>query len=112
VSAHKQRRSQRVILDVLLLVRGESEDNRAFEEDALTLIVNAHGAVVMLEAKVALGQKVIVTNVKSGDECEGAVAFVGPAHAGLARVGIQFSRPAPGFWLLSSPPEDWGRTEE
>jgi hypothetical protein len=99
-----------VILDVLLLVRGVGEDNRAFEEAGLTLIVNAHGAVVMLERRVALGQKVMVTNVKSGDECEGAVAFVGPAYAGLARVGIQFSRPAPGFWMLSSPPTDWSIT--
>lgn len=104
---HKQRRSRRLILDVPLLVRGENEDKRAFEEDALTLIVNAHGALVMLEAKVALGQKVIVTNIKSGDECEGAVAYVRPARTGLTRVGIKFSRPAPEFWLLSSPPTDW-----
>ena len=103
----KQRRSRRVILDVPLLVRGENEDNRAFEEDALTLIVNAHGALVILEASVTLGQKVIVTNVKSGDEREGVVAFVGSAYAGLAQVGIQFNRPAPEFWSLSSPPIDW-----
>jgi hypothetical protein len=109
VLAHRKRRSQRVILDVPLLVRGESEDKRAFEEDALTLIVNAHGALVMLEEKVVLGQKVILTNIKSGDEREGSVRYVGPAYAGVVRVGIQFSRPAPEFWLLSSPPTDWSQ---
>ena len=107
VLLHKQRRSQRVILDLPLLVRGENEDEQAFEEDALTLIVNAHGALVMLEGKLVLGQRVIVKNIESRDEREGAVAFVGPAYAGLARVGIEFNKPAPEFWLLSSPPADW-----
>jgi hypothetical protein len=101
------RRSQRVILDVPLRVKGENEDEQAFEEDALTLIVNAHGALVMLEARVAVGQKVTLMNTKSGDEREGTVAYVAPAYDGLARVGIQFSRPAPEFWLISSPPTDW-----
>lgn len=108
VIAHKRRRSQRVVLDVPLLVRGKNEDRPGFEADALTLIVNAHGALVIFEAKVALGQKVIMTNISSGDELEGAIAFVAPAYDGLVRVGIQFSRPAPRFWSLSSPPSDWG----
>ena len=104
---HKQRRSQRVILDVPILVRGENEHKQAFQEDALALVVNAHGALVILEARVAIGQKVIVTNLKSGLKREGEVAFVGSAYDGLARVGIQFNRAAPDFWSLSSPPTDW-----
>jgi hypothetical protein len=109
VLAHKQRRSQRVILDVPLLVRGEDEHKHkhAFQEDAMALIVNAHGALVILEASVTVGQKVIVTNVKSGEEREGTVAFVSSAYAGLAKVGIQFDKPAPEFWSLRSPPTDW-----
>jgi hypothetical protein len=107
VLAHKQRRSQRVILDVPLLVGGENEHKQAFQEDAMALIVNAHGALVILEARVTLGQKVIVTNVRSGDEREGTVAFVSSAYAGLVKVGIQFNRAAPEFWSLSSPPTDW-----
>jgi hypothetical protein len=96
-----------MILDVPLLVRGENEDKQPFEENALALIVNAHGALVILESRVAIGQKVVLTNVKSGHEREGEVAFVGPAYAGLTRLGIQFNRPAPEFWSLNSPPADW-----
>ena len=103
----KQTRSQRVILDVPRLVRGEAEGTPGFEKDALTLIVNAHGALIMLEAKVAVGHKVIVTNIQSREELEGAVAYVGPAYAGVARIGIQFSKPTPEFWSLSSTPSDW-----
>ena len=103
----KQRRSQRVILDVPLLVRGQNEQKHAFEEDAMALIVSAHGALVILEATVVVGQKVILRNINSGDEREGTVAFVSPPYAGLAKVGIQFDRPAPEFWSLTPPPADW-----
>ena len=108
--SHKQRRSQRVVLDVSLLVTGETEDKQPFEEEVLTLIVNAHGTLVMLEAKVSLGQAVILTNIRSGEKRKGTVAFVGSRNVGLAQVGIQFSTPAPEFWLLSSPPPDWNAT--
>lgn len=104
----QQRRSQRVILDVPLLVRGETEDKQVFQKDALTLIVNAHGALLMLEEKVTLGQNIILTNIKSGDERRAKVKYVRPGYAGLARVGIEFNKPAPEFWLMNSPPTDWG----
>jgi hypothetical protein len=69
--------------------------------------VNAHGALLMLGRKVVVGQSVIVVNPKNWDDCEGKVAYVGPPYAGLARVGIEFTRPAPDFWSVSSPPADW-----
>ena len=71
------------------------------------LIVNAHGALLMLERKVAVGQSVIVTNPKNWDDREGKVAYVGASYAGLARVGIEFTWPAPDFWSVSSSPADW-----
>ena len=103
----RQRRSQRLILDLPLVIRGDAEGKRPFREETFTLIVSAHGALVMLETKVALGQKVVLMNPKSWDEREGTVAYVGASYAGLARVGIQFTKPAPEFWSISPPPPDW-----
>jgi len=40
----KQRRSQRLLLDVPLVVSGEADGKKAFREDTFTLVVNAHGA--------------------------------------------------------------------
>jgi hypothetical protein len=102
-----QRRSERIILDVSLVIRGEAADKKIFQEETSTLIVNAHGAQLILETKVALGQRLVLLNPKNWDECEGRVAYVGPPYAGLARVGIEFTRPAPEFWPVSSPPVDW-----
>ncbi len=101
------RRSKRLILDVPLVIRGEAEDKRPFREETFTLTVSAHGGLVVLENQVALGQKVVLMNPKTWDEREAMIASLGPAYAGLATVGVQFARPAPEFWAISSPPADW-----
>jgi hypothetical protein len=104
------RRSKRVIVDVPLVIHGEGEDQNSFEEETFTVTVSAHGALIVLGTKVALGQKVTLKNVKSRGEKEGTVAFLGPPYAGLATVGIQFAQPAPEFWAIQSPPVDWSQS--
>ena len=104
------RRSKRVVLDLPLVIRGEDEDKRPFQEEAFTITVSAHGGLVLLENRVAVGQKVVLLNPKTSDECEATIAFLGPPHAGLATVGVQFLRPTPGFWAISPPPADWNLT--
>jgi hypothetical protein len=107
VSPSGSRRSKRVILDVPLVIRGETCDKRPFRENTFTITVNAHGGLLVLENPVALGQKVVLMNPKNWDEREATIAFVGPTYAGLATIGIEFARPAPEFWAISSPPPDW-----
>lgn len=101
------RRSQRVILDVPLVVHGIAEDKRPFREETFTLTISAHGGLVVLQNQVALGQKVLLLNPKTHDEREGTVAFLGPPYAGLSTVAVQFIQPAPDFWAIQAPPPDW-----
>jgi hypothetical protein len=101
------RRSKRVILDVPLVIRGEDEDKRPFQEETFTVAVSAHGGLVVLENRVAVGQKVVLLNPKTSDEIEATIGFLGPPYAGLATVGVQFVQPTPGFWAISAPPADW-----
>jgi len=91
VPASALRRSKRVILDLPLMIRGETEDKRPFQEETFTLTVSAHGGLVFLENRVALGQKVLLLNPKTRDERECTVAFLGPPYAGLTTVGVQFA---------------------
>jgi hypothetical protein len=51
-----QRRSQRVMLAVKILVGGNCLDGKKFSEEAETSVVNAHGALIHLAEKVILGQ--------------------------------------------------------
>jgi hypothetical protein len=101
------RRSERVLLDVPVVIRGSSSDQHPFREETYTVTVSAHGALLMLEAKVTPGQKILVMNPKNWDEREVKVAYVGPDRAGLAQVAVEFAQPAPEFWSLEAPPANW-----
>ena len=107
MTATGQRRSQRVLLDVPLVVCGESTGQGAFREETFTVTVSAHGALVMLATKVALGQSVVLRKLTDTAERKGTVAYVGTPYAGLTQVAIELDRPSPEFWPVTSPPLDW-----
>jgi hypothetical protein len=44
---------------------------------------------------------------KTEEEQECHVAFLGPVRSGRAEIGVEFSTPAPNFWRVAFPPEDW-----
>jgi hypothetical protein len=103
-----RRRSQRVILTLAVTVRTEGGPRDAsFEEETHTLVVNLHGALIVLAGKVAKGQKLRVTNRATQAEQMCLVASLGPVSGGRAQVGVEFLKPSPDFWHISFPPEDW-----
>jgi hypothetical protein len=102
-----QRRSQRVMLSVKILVSGDRLDGKKFSEEAETSVVNAHGALIFLAEKVALGHLLTIRNVKSNQELPAEVVDLGDVHEGKVEVGIEFLEPSPRFWPVGFPPEDW-----
>jgi hypothetical protein len=102
-----RRRSQRVLLQVPILVHGLQDKNRAFEEETSTLAVNAHGALILLATRVDAGQKLMLLHRKTQEEQECSVVWQGPAKGGKIEVGVEFTHPKPGFWRVAFPPEDW-----
>jgi len=105
-----QRRSARVLADVPIVIRGEFANHQSFREETFTVTVSAHGALVLLAANVALGQKIVVMNPLNRDEREGRIAYRGPLHAGLSQVAVEFTQPSPEFWPVDHPPSDWNRS--
>ena len=106
-SAIAERRSQRIPLDVPLVIKGHTQDEKDFREETFTLSASAHGVLLALKVSVSVGQKVQLFNRRNWDELLGHVVYVGLPHAGLTRVGIEFEQPAPHFWSLTVPPADW-----
>jgi PilZ domain len=94
----ERRRSPRRLLDVPLIVRGESAENQPFREETFTISVSAHGALVLLATKVSLGQTLILVKPETRQEQEGRVSRLGSLHGGLAQVAVEFSQPVPEFW--------------
>jgi hypothetical protein len=107
----QRRRSQRVQIAIPVLVRGKS-GNQNFEEAAQTVLVSAHGCMVHLAATVVRAQPISIVNAKTAEEMPCEVAFAGRKDAeGKTDVGIKFAEPAPLFWKITFPPEDWNPSE-
>jgi len=106
-SESKQRRSQRILLSVPVLVQAEAAQEQPSIEETQTLVVNAHGALIALAMKVEFGQELRMKNRKSQEEQQCRVAFLGSVHLGKTQVGVEFVEPAPQFWHVNFPPEDW-----
>ncbi len=97
----------RVLLSVPIRVTGKTISNEAFEEQTRTLVVNAHGALISLQAPVAPHQQVVVANKATNQSRECRVVHVGTQAAGKIQVGIEFVKPSGSFWQIDFPPDDW-----
>ena len=105
--AGARRRSQRVLMQVGIRISGKDAQGNNFEEFTETLAINAHGALVLLAARVTSGSAVHVRHNKTEEEQECHVAFLGPVRGGKAEIGLEFTAPRPTFWRVAFPPEDW-----
>ena len=103
------RRSQRLYIQIQVRVEWRLENNTAFNEETETFVVNAHGALVRLDAVPPLGHKIILQNASTNETEEAIVVFASktPAKDGKFNVGIEFIKPNASFWHVSFPPEDW-----
>jgi hypothetical protein len=107
----QRRRSQRVQIAITVLVRGKN-GSESFEEATQTVLVSAHGCMVRLAATVVRAQVISIVNTKTAEEMPCEVAFAGKKDAdGKTDVGIKFAEPAPLFWKITFPPEDWNPSE-
>jgi hypothetical protein len=96
-----------VIVAVQVTVSSEGGNRDAsFQEDTQTLVVNAHGAMVALAAKVGKGQMLRLKNRVTQEEQVCKVVYLGPVSGGKAQVGVDFMSRTPDFWRIVFPPED------
>jgi hypothetical protein len=106
-----RRRSQRVALQVAVLIRASMPDGRSVQAQAFTSLVSAHGGLMEAPMKFEINQKILVINPHSGKEVGCIVIRVqGPAE-GLYEVAFEFDHRNPRFWSIQFPPEDWAVTE-
>jgi hypothetical protein len=95
-----------VILSVPVTVSGQNPKGQ-FTEDTKTLVVNAHGALITLVAKVLQGQQLELKSVTNPEPQSCKVVYIGPTVQGQTQVGIEFTKAAPHFWHVAFPPENW-----
>ncbi|HYL83072.1 MAG TPA: hypothetical protein VE263_02465 [Candidatus Angelobacter sp.] len=101
------RRSQRILLRISILVRAEFEDGLPIKEDTTTIEVNAHGGLLALAMKVRAGQKLVLRNWATAKEQECRVVHVREIPGAKNEVGVAFPFAIPRFWNVQFPPPDW-----
>lgn len=111
-SGAERRRSERVFLNVAIFVQGVSAEGRAFREKTKTLAVNAHGALIHLAQDVRPGETVTLTHALTEEQQACRVVYAKPMTGNTRAVGIEFVKPAPKFWQIAFPPDDWKPFEE
>jgi hypothetical protein len=98
----ERRRSSRLSVRLGVIV---CEDSGQFQEQACISSLNAHGVLVALAAPVTVGQRLIIRNPENCAERSGRVTHIGRRNAGRTEVGIEFTKPAPDFWLIRASSE-------
>jgi hypothetical protein len=94
------RRSARIFHRMRVQAQGKDHSRRKFKETCETVVVNAHGALLVLKHEVDNGEILIITNPETQEEQECRVVFLGDVSSKGVRVGIEFLTPAPHFWGL------------
>ncbi len=62
-------------MQVAVRIRGEDVQGKNIEEETQTLAINAHGALVLMKARVTSGTKVLLQHKGTQEEQECHVAF-------------------------------------
>jgi PilZ domain len=102
-----RRRSERVMLQVPVVVQVRTRDGKEVREETQTVVVNAHGGLLKLRIEVKAGQPILLINEKSKVQQGCRVVRVETSEAGHSAVAFEFDRPAPNFWPIVFPPADW-----
>jgi len=101
------RRSQRVCLHIPVLVVKPGPGKPGISEETHTLIVSAHGVLLVLEMPVQFGDLLMLKHKKTQEELVCRVMNSGPEQSGKREVGVEVEHPAPRFWRIAFPPADW-----
>ncbi len=102
-----RRRSQRLFLQVRVIVAGKLANQSTFSEETHTIVVNAHGALVEMAEMLEQGQSVSLQNVRTSEKIDCRVMLVKPVASAKFSTAFEFIAPNPDFWRISFPPDDW-----
>jgi c-di-GMP-binding flagellar brake protein YcgR len=99
----ERRRTDRVSVFADLTVQGYNENNQKFKLQTRSLSVSGHGGLTILDANVAVGQTLLLTNENSRQKAECKIVSLRPGGDGKSIVAFEFVSPNANFWKMSFP---------
>jgi hypothetical protein len=104
-----RRRSKRIKARIPVVVR--LQDKKSLTEKTHTIVINAHGALLILAMQVSVNQFMVLENHSTRRELLCRVAHVGATFMGKTQVAVEFIRPDHEFWGITAIPKDWNSTK-
>ena len=100
--SENRRRSKRIKARIPVVVRFQDSNRKFISETTHTVIVNEHGALILLTASVKVDQIIRLENPNVGEELLCRVTSLGPSFLGKTQVAVELVMPTPGFWSTGS----------
>jgi hypothetical protein len=101
------RRSQRVCLTVAIDIVLQKAGSKATPEITKTLVVSAHGALILLITPCAAGEFLTLRNIHTQEQISCRVVDSNAGNTGVPEVAVEFLKPQQNFWHIAFPPSDW-----
>ena len=98
ITTTTRRRSGRLFHKIKVKAQGRAHNGKKFKESAETVVVNAHGALLMMKHEIDNGEMLVLTNPLTQEEQECRVVYQGEPCERGQRIGVEFLTPAPRFW--------------
>src|SRR5260370_27579022 len=105
------RRSTRILRKLKVQAEGRAHGGKKFRETCQTLVVSAHGGLLMLKHEVDNGELLVITNPETQEEVECRIVYLGDLCDQGQRVAVEFLTPAPHFWGLEFSDQAVPRTD-
>ena len=100
------RLSERVWLQIRVIVETEIEQGKPVRLEAFTISLSAHGGLLEMGLRVQEGQKMLLTNPAVGVRQGCRVIRVRSSRNGSFAVAFEFDCPTPQFWSIALPLAD------
>jgi PilZ domain-containing protein len=104
-----QRRTERVLIQIPIEVKGNDTDGRAFRETTRTVVINRDGARIALRSVPRPNAQVTITNLQSQKTCQFRVVSRVQKTIGLEpEWGVECLDPKTNFWGILFPDKEAG----
>src|SRR5260370_7608305 len=97
VTSTSPRRSGRVFHKMRVQAQGRGQNGRKFRETCETVVVNAHGGLLLLKHEVKDGEMLVLSNPETQEELECRIVYQGDPGEKGHPLGTEFSTPPPPF---------------
>ncbi|MGA7223030.1 MAG: PilZ domain-containing protein [Candidatus Acidiferrales bacterium] len=106
LAGEERRRSQRVLLRVRANIHVALQ-GKPTTFDTTTLSVNSHGAMIVLKQSLPPDTRLVLEHSGTKERVACKVIRAARENSEGFQIPIEFDSPAPNFWGIAFPPNDW-----